>query len=232
MEGDSAGGGAKQARNRNYHAILPLRGKILNTEKVDMRKILANAEIKAMVAAIGAGLGADFNLAEMRYGAVVIMTDADVDGAHICALLITFFYRHMAELVRQGRLYIARAPLYLVKNGKGSHYAYSDEERDRLAARLGNKVTVQRYKGLGEMNPDQLRATVLAVDAGSDAPALNEHLYQVVVEDPHLANSMLVTLMGKDVKARQHWLLDKWAGEETDWAVTGNGHEMTPEDDD
>ena len=234
VEGDSAGGGAKQARNRNYHAILPLRGKILNTEKVEMKKILANAEIKSMVAAIGAGIGADFNVTTMRYGGVSIMTDADVDGAHICTLLITFFYRHMTELVKQGRLYIAYAPLYLIKtNKKGNFYAYDDEERDRILAHLGqsNVTNVQRYKGLGEMNPEQLRETILAVNENDEQPALNEHLYQVVVEDTHLANMMLVKLMGKDVKARQEWLLEMWAGEDAA-AWETNGDAVTDEDND
>ena len=215
VEGDSAGGSCKQARDRRYHAILPLRGKILNTERVAATKILANAEVKAVVAAIGAGIGADFRLEDMRYGGVAILVDADVDGAHIRTLLHTLFWRHMKPLVLAGRLYIAVAPLYQLRTGKATEYAYSDEERDRTLAKWkGETVTIQRYKGLGEMNPDQLRTTVFS--AKSEMVDENPHLLRAVVDDPHRTNHIVSTLMGAAVGPRKAWLLRTWAGEEED----------------
>ena len=163
--GDSAGGSAKQASDRRYHAILPLRGKILNTERIALPKVLSNTEVKAIIAAIGGGMSADFKVEEMRYGGVAIMTDADVDGAHIRTLLHTLFWRHMKPMVLAGKLFIALAPLYQLRKGKETRYAYSDEERDKILARWGkDAVTIQRYKGLGEMNPEQLRETVFALN--------------------------------------------------------------------
>ena len=164
VEGDSAGGSCKMARDRRYHAILPMRGKILNTERAPLTKMLGNGkgggntEVKAIVSALGGGIGADFNVDELRYGGVAILVDADVDGAHIRTLLHTLFWRHMRPLVQAGKLYVAVAPLYQLKNGSKSAYAYSDKERDVILKKWGrDKVTIQRYKGLGEMNPSQLR---------------------------------------------------------------------------
>lgn len=223
VEGDSAGGSCKQARDRRYHAILPLRGKILNTERIPVTKVLSNAEVKAMVAAIGGGMGADFKAEQMRYGGIAIMTDADVDGAHIRTLLHTLFWRHMKPLVQAGKLYIAEAPLYQLRQGKETCYAYSEEERDTILTKWGREgVTIQRYKGLGEMNPEQLRETVFGLNKSESAnPMINEHLLQVVVEDAHQAGQVMSVLMSSDVAPRKQWLLKKWAGEEADWG--GNG---------
>ncbi len=223
VEGDSAGGSAKQARDRRYHAILPLRGKILNTERIPVTKVLSNAEVKAIVAAIGGGMGADFKVEQMRYGGIAIMTDADVDGAHIRTLLHTLFWRHLKPLVQAGKLYIAVAPLYQLHKGKETRYAYSEEEREAILKKWGREgVTLQRYKGLGEMNPEQLRQTVFALNKAEGAnPVINEHMLQVTVEDAHQAGHVMSVLMSSDVGPRKSWLLKKWAGEESEWP--GNG---------
>ena len=218
VEGDSAGGSCKQARDRRYHAILPLRGKILNTEKANVAAVLRNAEVKAIVAAVGAGIGADFKVEDMRYGGVSILTDADVDGSHIRTLLHTLFWRHTRPLVQAGRLYVAVAPLYQLRKGRETRYAYSDEERDEILDGWGRDgVTIQRYKGLGEMNPEQLRETVFALGQDGDgrSTVLNEHLLRVVVDDPHHTGQVIATLMGKDVAGgRKAWIMRVWAGEE------------------
>jgi DNA gyrase subunit B len=223
VEGDSAGGSCKQGRDRRHHAILPLRGKILNTERIPAAKVLNNVEVKAIIAALGAGLGADFKVEEMRYGGVAILTDADVDGAHIRTLLHTLFWRHMKPLVQAGKLYIAVAPLYQLRKGKETRYAYSEEERDKLLARWGKTgVTLQRYKGLGEMNPEQLRETVFALNKNQGGnPVLNEHMLQVVVADPHQTGHLLSLLMSSEVAPRKRWLLERWSGEAGNWG--GNG---------
>ncbi|MFN8458788.1 MAG: toprim domain-containing protein [Anaerolineae bacterium] len=223
VEGDSAGGSAKQARDRRYHAILPLRGKILNTERIPVTKVLSNAEVKSIVAAIGGGMGADFKVEEMRYGGIAIMTDADVDGAHIRTLLHTLFWRHLKPLVQAGKLFIAVAPLYQLRKGKETRYAYSEDERDDLLKKWGREgVTTQRYKGLGEMNPEQLRQTVFALNKVEGVnPVINEHMLQVTVEDAHQAGHVMSVLMSSDVGPRKSWLLKKWAGEESEWG--GNG---------
>ena len=212
VEGDSAGGSCKMARDRRYHAILPLRGKPLNVEGVRLTRLLSNNEIKAIIAAIGGGVGADFNVDDMRYGGVAILVDADVDGDHIRTLLYTLFWRHMRPMIEEGRLYVAVAPLYLLRKGKQARYAYSDRERDAILEKWGqNGVTIQRYKGLGEMNPSQLRETVFQV--GEDGP-FNNSLRRVTVEDVHHANQIIGTLMGKSAHNRRSWLLERWREEE------------------
>jgi DNA gyrase subunit B len=213
VEGDSAGGSCKQARDRRYHAILPLRGKILNVERARLTKALSNKEIKSIVAAIGAGVGADFDIEQMRYGRVAILVDADVDGEHIKTLLYTLFWRLMRPMVDTGRLYVARAPLYLLRNGRESRYAYSDAERDRILEEWGHPkgVVIQRYKGLGEMNPEQLRETIFKLGDG-DNPALNEHIVQVTVDEVHAANAAVSLWMGGSPGRRRQRLMRHWDG--------------------
>jgi DNA gyrase subunit B len=217
VEGDSAGGSCKMARNRRHHAIMPLRGKPLNTKTATLNKTLSNAEIKAIIAAIGAGVSADFNLDEMRYGGVAVLTDADVDGHHIKCLLLAFFWLYMRPLVEAGRLYVAEAPLYQIREKRGkrkrSKYAYSDEEKDEIVQVFGGPkaVDVQRYKGLGEMNPEQLQETIFALLKGKDAnPVLNEHMVQFEVDDVHHLNVAINALMGRDAARRKHWLFQRW----------------------
>jgi DNA gyrase subunit B len=216
VEGDSAGGSCKQARNRNYHAILPLRGKILNTQRARLNKALANNEVKSIVAAIGAGIGSDFDVEKMRYGRIAILVDADVDGDHIKTLLYTLFWRLMRPMVEAGRLYVARAPLYLLRNGSKSEYAYTDAERDRILKSWGSrgKTSIQRYKGLGEMNPSQLRETVFK--QGEPDPWFNAHLLRVTVNDVHAANTTVSLWMGGSPSQRRERLMKYWDGEVLD----------------
>jgi DNA gyrase subunit B len=231
VEGDSAGGSAKQGRSRELHAILPLRGKILNTERSRMTRILGNNEVKAIIAAIGAGIGPEFNVEDMRYHRVVIFVDADVDGGHISSLLLTFFYRHMRPLVESGRLYLARAPLYKLSKGSDVRYVLNDVERDAVLEEWGssNGVRVGRFKGLGEMSADEMAKTVLApgteVDSDNEPhpSILNPYHVQVTVEDAHRASTLMSRLMGSVVEPRRKWILDTW--ENLDLANGNGDHE-------
>ena len=198
VEGDSAGGSAKMGRNREFQAILPLRGKILNVEKARLHKIMENKEIIAMITALGTGVGEEFNIEKLRYDRVIIMTDADVDGSHIMTLMLTFFYRHMKELVEQGHIYIAMPPLYRLQKGKQIVYVYSDEEKEIKMAEMGEKIGVQRYKGLGEMNPKQLWDTTMD-------PSIRK-LKKVQVEDAVAADQMFTVLMGDEVAPRREFI--------------------------
>ena len=201
VEGDSAGGSAKQGRDRRFQAILPLRGKILNVEKARLDKSLANKEIQALITALGTGIGNDFSLENLRYGRILIMTDADVDGSHIRTLLLTLFFRYMEPLIEKGHLYIAQPPLYLLKKGKEQHYAYSDGEKDRLVQEMGadsGNLIVQRYKGLGEMNPEQLWSTTMNPE--------NRTLLQVTIEDAAASDRTFDMLMGEAVPPRKRFI--------------------------
>ncbi|HTT35339.1 MAG TPA: DNA topoisomerase (ATP-hydrolyzing) subunit B [Thermoplasmata archaeon] len=198
VEGDSAGGTAKQGRDREFQAVLPLRGKILNVEKARLDKMLQSEAIRALITAIGTGIGDEFDLSRLRYHKIILMTDADVDGSHIRTLLLTLFYRKMPELIAEGHVYIAQAPLYRVQRGAKSGYAYSEEERDRLQAELGKGSLIQRYKGLGEMNADQLANTTMH-------PGLRS-LLRVTVDDAGRANELFQILMGEAVEPRRNYI--------------------------
>ena len=197
VEGDSAGGSAKQGRSRNFQAILPLRGKIINVQKARLNKILNNLEIRALITAIGTGLGDDFDIEKARYHKIIIMTDADVDGAHIRTLLLTFFYQYMRPLIEIGYVYIAQPPLYRIKKGKATHYVYNDAQLEEKMEELGGShgVGIQRFKGLGEMNPDQLWDTTMDPDTRT--------LVQVMLENAMEADEIFTILMGDKVEPRR-----------------------------
>lgn len=199
VEGDSAGGSAKQGRNRHFQAILPLRGKILNVEKARIDRVLASEEIKAMITAFGTGIGEDFDISKLRYHRIIIMTDADVDGSHIRTLLLTFFYRYMRPLIENGHIYIAQPPLYNIKKGKQQYYAYSDQELNDILNEIGREgIEVQRYKGLGEMNAEQLADTTMDPEKRT--------LLKVNMENAILADEIFTVLMGDKVEPRREFI--------------------------
>lgn len=199
VEGDSAGGSAKQARDRRFQAILPIRGKILNVEKARLDKILENNEVKAIITALGTGVGEQFNLENLRYGRIILLCDADVDGAHIRTLLLTLFYRYLPQIIERGHLYIAQPPLYRIQVGKEHYYAYSEEEKEKLLQKFKGKVSsIQRYKGLGEMNPEQLWETTLNPEKRT--------LLRVTIEDAASADRTFSILMGSSVPPRRRFI--------------------------
>jgi DNA gyrase subunit B len=200
VEGDSAGGSAKQGRNRRFQAILPLRGKIINVEKAPSDKMLAHAEIRAIITALGTGLDEEFDLARLRYHRIILMTDADVDGSHIRTLLLTFFFRHMVDLINHEHLFIAQPPLYRIKNGKQEQWVYSEAEKEEIITQLkgSRKVEVQRYKGLGEMSAEQLWETTMNPTSRT--------LLSVTLEDTVRADHIFHVLMGGEVPPRKAFI--------------------------
>lgn len=200
VEGESAGGTARQGRDNVHQAILPLRGKIINVEKARLLKVLKNNEITDLITAIGTGIGEEFDLSKLRYNKIVIMTDADVDGHHIACLLLTFFYRHMKELIEGGHMYLAQPPLYKLSRGKKARYAYTEDQKEAILKEMGEKVNIQRYKGLGEMNKEQLWETTMDPEKRT--------LKQVIIEDAVTADETFTMLMGDSVEDRRNFILE------------------------
>ena len=201
VEGDSAGGTARTGRDRRFQAILPLRGKILNVEKARLNRVLESQEIKNMITAFGAGVGAEFDESKLRYDKIICMTDADVDGAHIRILLLTFFFRYMRPLIENGHVYSAKPPLYQIKKGKQVYYCYSEQEKEALTKEIGTKgVEFQRYKGLGEMDADQLWETTMN-------PA-NRTLIKMEMKDAIEADAIFTLLMGEDAEPRRQFIAE------------------------
>jgi DNA gyrase subunit B len=203
VEGDSAGGTAKQGRDRNFQAIMPLRGKILNVEKAMQHRVFDNEEIRNIYTALGVSIGTEedpraLNLSKLRYHKVVIMTDADVDGSHIATLILTFFFRYMKELIEAGYVYIATPPLYLVKKGNKKEYAWNDQQREQITQQMGGGVTIQRYKGLGEMNAEQLWDTTMNPEFRT--------LRQIAIDNGTEADRVFSMLMGEDVPPRREFI--------------------------
>ena len=198
VEGDSAGGSAKDARDSRFQAILPMRGKVLNVEKSRLDKVYSNESLTPIIQAIGCGIGEDFDINKLRYGKIIIMADADVDGSHIRILLLTFFFRHMRELIERGHIYLAQPPLYKIWRGKTQRYAFSDEERDQIIAEMGGKCDTERYKGLGEMDPEQLWETTMDPEFRT--------LLQVTVDDAVKADEIFSVLMGDQVEPRREFI--------------------------
>ena len=202
MEGDSAGGSAKSARKRDTQAILPLRGKILNVEKARIDKVFSNAEIRAMITAFGTGIHEDFDISKLRYNKIIIMTDADVDGSHIDTLMLTFIYRFMPELIKEGHVYLAQPPLYKLEKNKKVWYAYSDDELNGILNEVGRDQNnkIQRYKGLGEMNADQLWETTMSPE--------NRRLLKINIADAQSASDTFSLFMGDEVEPRRNYIQD------------------------
>lgn len=198
VEGDSAGGSAKQGRDRRFQAILPIRGKPLNVEKKRIDQVLANDEFRSIITALGTGIGEDFDIQNLKYYKVIILSDADQDGAHIRAILLTFFYRYMRKLIVDGHVYIGMPPLYRVAKGEKVVYAYNDKELSKVTAGIGKGYTIQRYKGLGEMDPSQLWETTMNPE--------NRQLMQVTLEDIAEAERMVTLLMGDKVEPRRDYI--------------------------
>ncbi|MBI5064756.1 DNA topoisomerase (ATP-hydrolyzing) subunit B [Candidatus Woesearchaeota archaeon] len=200
VEGDSAAGTAKMGRTREYQAILPLKGKVINVEKARLVKVLKNTEITTIITAIGTSVGEEFDVNKARYGKIIIMTDADVDGSHIACLLLTFFYRFMTQLIEQGKIYLAQPPLYKLQKGKQVKYVYTEEEKDKIVAEMGEGTSMQRYKGLGEMDANQLWETTMDPQ--------NRILKKIQIEDALRANEIFETLMGEEVEARKQFIME------------------------
>ena len=209
VEGDSAGGSAKGGRDRKFQAILPLWGKMLNVEKARLDKVYSNEKLMPVVMALGTGIGEDFDLSKLRYGKIIIMADADVDGSHIRTLLLTFFFRFMRPLVEEGHVYLAQPPLFRITKGKRHYYAFSDPQRDQIMAELGSGYEIQRYKGLGEMDSEQLWETTMNPETRT--------MRRVEVEDAIEADEVFTVLMGDKVEPRRDFIMKR--AKEANWDV-------------